>query len=308
MRFRLLSLAATAATYFLIFVGGLVRVSGAGLGCPDWPKCFGRWIPPVRIEQIPPEIDPALFNFTLAWIEYINRLIGVGVGFLILSVALYAIFRFRHRPKILFPAILAVVLTAFQGWQGGKVVASELEPMLVSVHMAIAFLIVSLLIYVTHQAYHLDGAKTTLAVEYPAGITKWAGIMWLLIIIQVIAGTHVRGSIEIMSRRFPLLNPAELLAEIGAVSYFHSLLGIIIALVAMAMGVIVIKDSRDFSSIAIQCAWALAGLGFFQIIFGMVLFLFGNPPVIQVLHLWIAALLSGIALLFFLTLKKGSKT
>ncbi len=73
-RFRHLALFATFATYFAIFMGGLVRVSGAGLGCPDWPKCFGRWFPPTSLSQLPPEIDPSLFNLTLAWIEYINRL------------------------------------------------------------------------------------------------------------------------------------------------------------------------------------------------------------------------------------------
>jgi len=93
--FQRLSLITTLATFFLIFVGGLVRVSGAGLGCPDWPKCFGRWIPPLRAEDLPAGFDEQTFNVTLAWIEYINRLIGVIVGFLILATALMALKHFR---------------------------------------------------------------------------------------------------------------------------------------------------------------------------------------------------------------------
>jgi len=91
--FRRFALLTTVATYFLIFVGGLVRVAGAGLGCPDWPKCFGRWIPPFSVDQIPDHIDASSFNVVLAWIEYTNRLAGMSIGILILITAILA---FRH--------------------------------------------------------------------------------------------------------------------------------------------------------------------------------------------------------------------
>ena len=82
------ALISTILSYLLIFVGGLVRVSGSGLGCPDWPKCFGRWVPPTSIEQIPTHIDPTAFNIVLAWIEYGNRMLGVIVGFSIIVMTL----------------------------------------------------------------------------------------------------------------------------------------------------------------------------------------------------------------------------
>jgi cytochrome c oxidase assembly protein subunit 15 len=66
----------TILSYLLIFVGGLVRVSGSGMGCPDWPRCFGRWIPPTNVEQIPSYIDPTAFNIVLAWIEYGNTILN----------------------------------------------------------------------------------------------------------------------------------------------------------------------------------------------------------------------------------------
>src|SRR5258705_10446074 len=87
--FQLLALCTTAATYLLILVGGLVRASGAGLGCPDWPRCFGSWIPPASAADLPPQFDPSLFNPTLMWTEYLNRLLGWTAGFLIMRTVIW---------------------------------------------------------------------------------------------------------------------------------------------------------------------------------------------------------------------------
>ena len=88
--FQRLALWTTATTYLLILVGGLVRASGAGLGCPDWPRCFGGWIPPASAADLPPGFDPAQFNATLMWTEYLNRLLGVTVGLLVLATVVSA--------------------------------------------------------------------------------------------------------------------------------------------------------------------------------------------------------------------------
>src|SRR5436189_5228892 len=150
--FQRLALLTTAATYFLILVGGLVRASGAGLGCPDWPRCFGSWIPPASAEQLPPQFDPALFNPTLMWTEYLNRLLGVTVGFLILGTVVSAWRHHRHDPKILWPTVAAVLLTGFEGWLGGRVVAHGLAAWIVTVHLIVALVIVQLLLCPTFQA------------------------------------------------------------------------------------------------------------------------------------------------------------
>src|SRR5690606_27411099 len=96
--FQRWALLTTACTYLLIGIGGLVRATGSGLGCPDWPKCFDRWMPPTDVSQVPSHIDPALFNFAKAWTEYLNRLAGVTVGILIFGTLVVAVRRHRKTP------------------------------------------------------------------------------------------------------------------------------------------------------------------------------------------------------------------
>ena len=141
--FQRLALGTTAITYLLILVGGLVRASGAGLGCPDWPRCFGSWIPPASVAALPPEFDPSQFNPTLMWTEYLNRLLGVTVGFFVLATVVSAWRRHRRERHILWPAVAALLLTGYEGWLGGRVVAHELAPWIVTAHMIVALVIVS---------------------------------------------------------------------------------------------------------------------------------------------------------------------
>ncbi|UCC81142.1 MAG: COX15/CtaA family protein [Candidatus Zixiibacteriota bacterium] len=295
-RFAILT---TVATYFLIFMGGLVRVSGAGLGCPDWPKCFGRWIPPLSINQIPPDIDAAAFNLTLAWIEYINRLFGVTVGLLILAVAIWAIARYRSNLRIVIPAVLAAILTAYQGWQGSQVVSSGLKPIIVSVHMIIALVIAGLMIYISIQAYYRTAPDS--AGKYPKKSRLLTGILLLAALVQVIIGTQLREAIENIFAESPLISSTEVLFRIGGLTFIHAIFGIVIMFLAFVTSYRLL--SRDPSSLIWQSGWTMAGLGLLQIIFGIVLFLSGIPPVVRLLHMWISALLFGVVLITYFALK-----
>src|SRR5687768_11618062 len=79
-------------TYLVILAGAVVRGTGSGLGCPDWPRCFGRWVPPMDISELPENYKEvykisgktiADFDPFKTWTEYINRLLGVILGFLV---------------------------------------------------------------------------------------------------------------------------------------------------------------------------------------------------------------------------------
>ena len=290
-RFKILALLSTLITYFLIFVGGRVRVSGAGLGCPDWPKCFGRWIPPTSLDQLPADMDPNLFNFTLAWIEYINRLIGMITGLLIAAMAIYAIVHFRKYPKIIIPSIIAALLVAVQGWQGGQVVASALEPFMISIHMFMAFIIVSLVLYIYLQSLMLE--KLELAIGGMGRLKIWLILLYVVSIFQVVIGTQMRSGLEHLKDSLPMLSPLEWIEKLGPVNQLHTILGfIVVALAVYTTFELMRKQSGKvgyfkFTMFTVDILFVL------QIIAGFILINLGIPAIMQVLHLWFSSLIVG---------------
>jgi heme a synthase len=303
--FRRVAFLSTIATYLLIFVGGLVRVSGAGMGCPDWPKCFGRWIPPTSLSQLPPDIDPTRFNFVLAWIEYFNRLLGVTVGILVLATAILAILFYRKVPRIIYPSIVVLILVAYQGWQGGQIVAANLKPLLVSLHLLIALIITSILIYLTQKSYYIENPESEKSPTYPRKVGVWIGILWIVGILQVILGTQVRSGFEILADKFPLLAKPGLISHAGPESYMHAILGLLVGVLTWFAGNTILRQSKEPSGLVREGIWAMMLLVLAQIGIGIVLFMAGLPSLMQLFHLWIASLYIGTVLVLYLAFRKS---
>lgn len=303
--FRRFALWSTLGTYVAIFAGGLVRVSGAGLGCPDWPKCFGGWIPPLSASGLPADINPASFNFALAWIEYINRLTGVILGILIAATAVLAIMQYRRVARILWPSIGAALLVAFQGWQGGQVVQSELNPFLVSTHLVIALIIVSILTYVTLQAYYLEEGATSERRSYPRGVAVAMGVLWLATVVQVVLGTGIRGTVENLIAANPLATDHELLAMVGAIKYVHVLLGVAVAVLTLGVGYQIYSTVRNPEPLVKFGLWWLIILVAIQMSLGTGLIAVALPPLLQLFHVWAASLLVGAVLVLYTAVKRA---
>lgn len=295
----------TIATYILIFIGGLVRVSGAGLGCPDWPKCFGSWIPPLSANQLPAGFDPQTFNFALAWIEYVNRLIGVLVGFLIVLTAIYAIKYFRQNKSILYSSITAAVLVAFQGWYGSIVVKTELNPNTITIHFLLAIIIVSLVIYVWQKSHLFIYSGSKSQSKFPSNTKNLLKVLWIATIVQFIFGTQIRGKLEILNKKFPLLYGNDLIAKLGAINYMHIALGVITAIVTFMVIIPLLKKSTQSSALVQQSSILLILLIVAQILVGLSIEVFGISPVMQVIHMWIAAIFVGIILIIYSSVTVG---
>jgi cytochrome c oxidase assembly protein subunit 15 len=299
--FRFSAFASIIATYALIFIGGLVRVSGAGLGCPDWPKCFGHWYPPLSPDDLPAYIDPVRFNFTLAWIEYGNRLVGVLVGLAILVTAILALLYYRRYRKVLIPSLTAAVLVAFQGWLGGVVVTMELKPILVSAHLVLAFATALLLLYAFLHSYYIDRSLKSESVYPPQARPLLVGL-GIFTTIQILLGAQVRGHLEQIADQFPLLSDFEWLTRIGAFHDIHMVVGTLTVLTALVSGFFILRLSEMPTRVTRDAVWLMMGLAVAQLGIGLSFLAAGLLPILQLFHLWLAALLIGCELVVFVTI------
>lgn len=295
--FYRLSLVATLATYLLIFIGGLVRVSGAGLGCPDWPHCFGSWIPPLSIQDLPPGFDPATFNLTLAWIEYINRLSGMIVGLLIAATAVSALIHTRKYPAVMWSAIAAAILVAIQGWYGSIVVGSRLQPETVTIHMLLALLIVCLLIYTTVRSSQLLlNQKQSQKISW-----KLSAILWPLSLVQILVGTQIRGQFEWLREELPLISASQMLTEVATLNFIHITLGIGVTFMVAYVFFKMKRDGFLENDLAVKSFDILKIILVLQIVSGVLMYSLNIPALLQVFHVWLASLFIGLLVIVFIS-------
>jgi heme o synthase len=138
--FQRLALSAAVTTFLLVVIGAIVRSTGSGMGCPDWPTCHGAWIPPLT--------DSA------AWIEWLHRGVAVVVGLLVLAVAVLAVLRYRRQRSLVIGAVAALVLTGFQAWLGKVTVDTANAGQWVTAHLATAMVLLGVLTFIVIRAQY----------------------------------------------------------------------------------------------------------------------------------------------------------
>lgn len=309
-RFRRFGILTIASVFFLIFVGGLVRSTGSGMGCPDWPKCFGQWVPPSDVSQLPLDYkekfktashEVANFDVYKTWTEYINRLIGVLTGFFVFLTVFFAVPYFKKDKTVFWLSFLAFILVGFQGWIGAKVVDSNLAHWMVTIHMLIALVIVGLLIYTITRSQ-------SFIVEQLNDDQSLKTIMIIILsvsLVQTISGTQVRENVDAVALLLGEEYRHLWVSELGNTFLFHrsfSLSSIILTVVMLS------KCRKSFArhSIVYKAALALILLISVQIASGKVLDNWGFPRHIQSAHLFIGSLIVGVQL--FITILIFSKT
>ena len=196
-------LATFILTFFVLIAGGVVRTTQSGMGCPDWPTCFGKWIPPTNASELPPDFEKYLktqdidhtFNVYHTWIEYFNRLAGVLLGvFAIIQVFLLYFKRKERRTSYrLALAFLATVILT--GLFGAVVVKLNLAHASISIHLLFAVVLTQLQLALLMS---VNSGLSYLPVQ--KNIRRMVAGLLIIILIQSVLGTMVRIYVDDVSK------------------------------------------------------------------------------------------------------------
>lgn len=320
--------------YLVILAGSIVRMTGSGMGCPDWPKCFNQWIPPTTVEQLPANYrdvflnkrkdkitkyasflnrlgmetvataltsDPDLlkeepFVARKTWIEYINRLCGFMAGNFLLLGFVLSLFLWKKSKAYTLWSFLAVFFTGIQGWFGSIVVSSNLTPWTISFHMLFALLIIAVIVYCLK-----------LCVNRPPTIRKSIGLFVALLVIlslvQVYFGTQVRQEIDVIAK---VTEDRSLWIErISQIFEIHRSFAILI----------ILAHGWLFYKLRAVPSWnvftgVLLVLIVLEAISGIIMAYLAVPKAAQPIHLFLATVAFGMQfwLLLFIKKSRGTET
>ena len=320
--------------YLVIAAGATVRMTGSGMGCPDWPKCFGYLIPPTERSQLewkadnsfkkgqviivnkslrvatkdfksnlsytPENWEPyskhdyAIFNPTHTWIEFLNRVLGAIAGLSTLFLFILAMFRSKKDIIATIMSFLIILGMGFQAWLGKTVVDSNLLSYKITIHMGMAFLILLLLVFLLEREN-----KFTKKLPRSTTFNLFVVLSLILTIIQISMGTQVRQFVDDQINYWGHESPTKWMSEAPFLFYFHRSFSLIVLFVNLALAFILFKNRyipNVFFAILL-----LIGL---EIITGIWMYYFDFPFSSQPLHLLLASLLFGAQTYFMILIIK----
>jgi cytochrome c oxidase assembly protein subunit 15 len=234
------------------------------------------------------------------WTEYANRLLGVTVGFFILGTTVSAWRHHRRDAHILWPTVIALLLTGYEGWLGGRVVEHALAPWIVTAHLVVAIVIVLLLVYATVYAIYrrpaqTPGSRVARSSAEDARGSRGAFVpaviaMMVVTLVQVALGTQVRGNVDDALHAGVVRDAA--LATVGWFDGAHRTAALLVMSLAL-IALLVLWAKHPGDRRLARWTYAVVGLAAAQIALGLLLAYVALAPAIQVAHLTVASLLMG---------------
>jgi|TARA_B110000971_G_scaffold155987_1_gene159378 cytochrome c oxidase assembly protein subunit 15 len=317
LRYRKMAVITLAAVYFLILVGATVRASGAGMGCPDWPTCFGQWIPPTSEAQLPSDYQQVYadlgysdtqFNVVKTWTEYLNRVLGVSIGVMIFITAVLSWYTRRIDPAIMKASVAAFLMVGFQGWLGSKVVASNLQPGMITLHMLVALAIVATLLFALAQARReLMEAQPVHSID--PKFERWLAIVLVMTVFQVALGTQVREMTDFIRESQGEELRSSWIEAMPWFFYVHRSFSAIVLFSNLWL-VRILINSLGWQHTLTRLCLAMIGVIVLSVVSGATLGHLGMPALVQPTHLLSASLLFGLQFLIWMSYrhsKQGSQ-
>lgn len=322
------------SVYLLILAGALVRVTGSGMGCPDWPKCYGQWVPPMDASQLKPgyqehyaakrltkntklakllrcigaetmatriENDPAIyheleFNAGKTWTEYVNRLLGMITGLFSVAMGIFS-FSYRKTNKaVIGLSLLAVFIIGLEGWIGSLVVSTKLLENVVTIHMLLALVVVFILFQLVMK---VNTPQTKLN---PSVLFKRLTLLMLVMLgVEILLGSQVREAMERSG-----YDRSQAIFDNSSLFFWHRSFtwGLMILGIAMArMAYKLFPNTPPH-----KLAGLLLNTILVQVLTGIVMNYFDMPAAAQAIHLFVGSLSFGIASFIYLQFHKSYKT
>jgi heme o synthase len=286
-RFQKLAATSVVLTLLLVTIGVVVRATGSGMGCPDWPLCHGQVIPPID--------DPK------AWIEWVHRTVAALIGFVVLAMAIVAFRDHRDRPSLLWTSIGAVALVGFQAWLGKETVRLNNSGESVTAHLAAAMTLVALLVFILVRSY------------YPARIggrgasqrfTLVAALGAVTVFALLLFGSHVTATSQwYVFPDWPLMNGSLFppLSDASSAQVLHRWVAIVVGLIVAVVAIVAWRTQRDNRPV-LRLALVAGVLFPIQAVVGGLQILTGLSGWTQTLHVALGALIwAALAALVFVS-------
>lgn len=335
-RFIRLNFITIIVTLLVVLAGGIVRSTGSGMGCPDWPKCFGQVVPPTSAKQLPADYkekyvaqrlaknerfaktleklgkadladsirndasiaQPEAFNVAKTWTEYLNRLVGAVTGLLMILLVVYS-FAFKQSAKrIVILSIINLFVVVFQAWLGSIVVSTNLLQWIVTLHMLLALVILAIQIYTYNYAKQLHKERSVIMYRI-AWLKGFLFFTILVSVVQVILGTEVRESIDSIAKSLQFNGRNTWVSKVGSLFNYHRDLAILVAICNFVVYKMV-TDRFSGKAWPLQTAnYIMITLGV-QLASGFLLSYLALPPYAQAMHILFATVLFSLQYYLYL--------
>jgi len=317
--------------YLVVVAGSFVRITGSGMGCPDWPKCFGQWVPPTEARELPSNYkevysekrakkiekfakflskiglkatadqimnDPTLrveesFNWKRTWTEYGNRLVGFLAGNFMLAMFIWILIKYRKR-KLVLITLFNLVLMFLEAWFGSIVVASNLVPWTITIHMFLALVIIGIQLFVIREISPVQQKKIELNKTM-----KWMAVVVLAITFyQMFLGTQVREFIDELTKAG--YGREAWTEHLGWAFLIHRSFS---WLVLVLMTFMIWKNEKSSKLTIIRTAFVILAL---ELTSGVLLAYSNMPGLVQTSHLVFAAILFGVLTMLVFRMRTAS--